>query len=89
METRQTSIVEAAGREDDRPRFAQPVAVAPTDRLGDVLPRLLSASLVHAFGNEAAVLAGPDPEGVHQMRVGLRRFRSCVGLFKDVMQLGS
>ena len=35
--------------------------------------------------NEAAVLAGVDPEGVHQLRVGVRRLRALVSAFKPVM----
>lgn len=38
----------------------------------------------HFQGNEAAVLAG-DVEGVHQFRVGLRRLRSCLSVFKKVV----
>ena len=34
--------------------------------------------------NEAAVLDGRDPEGVHQMRVGLRRLRALVTTYKSV-----
>jgi len=36
-------------------------------------------------GNESGVLHGSDPESVHQMRVGIRRLRSALGLFKDVL----
>jgi triphosphatase len=40
--------------------------------------------LHHLAGNRAAVLAG-DPEGVHQMRVGLRRLRAALSLFKALI----
>jgi len=36
------------------------------------------------IGNEPALLAG-DPEGVHQMRVGLRRLRAAISLFADIL----
>ena len=43
-------------------------------------------SCVHHFaGNEEAVLAGKS-EGVHQMRVGLRRLRAAISVFKDVLR---
>src|SRR5262249_15023654 len=37
------------------------------------------------IGNEPALLAG-DAEGVHQMRVGLRRLRAAISLFADILQ---
>ncbi len=36
--------------------------------------------------NEAGVSQEQDVESLHQMRVGLRRLRSALGLFKDVLQ---
>lgn len=36
--------------------------------------------------NEAGVAQQHDVESLHQMRVGLRRLRSALGLFKDVLQ---
>ncbi len=35
--------------------------------------------------NEPAVMEGIDPEGVHQMRVGLRRLRSLLSLYKPLI----
>jgi inorganic triphosphatase YgiF len=40
--------------------------------------------LHHLAGNRAAILAG-DAEGVHQMRVGLRRLRAALSLFKGLV----
>jgi CHAD domain-containing protein len=37
-------------------------------------------------GNEHGVMYGTDPENVHQMRVGLRRLRSALGLFEGVIE---
>ena len=36
-------------------------------------------------GNHDMVLSGDDPEGVHQMRVALRRLRSAIGTFDDIL----
>jgi inorganic triphosphatase YgiF len=36
-------------------------------------------------GNEACVLGGADPEGVHQMRVGVRRLRSALAIFAEAL----
>ena len=43
------------------------------------------ACLKQVIGNERALLAG-DPEGVHQMRVGLRRLRAAMSLFSGILQ---
>jgi triphosphatase len=41
--------------------------------------------LRQVVGNERALLAG-DPEGVHQMRVGLRRLRAAMSLFSRILR---
>ncbi|MQX37532.1 CHAD domain-containing protein [Roseospira navarrensis] len=43
------------------------------------------ACLAQMVANAGAVLDGRDPEGVHQMRVGTRRLRSAMALFKTVI----
>src|SRR5882757_5299571 len=43
------------------------------------------AGLRHIIANEPALLRN-DPEGVHQMRVGLRRLRAAMALFADLLQ---
>jgi len=43
------------------------------------------ACLDHALANEQAVRAR-DAEGIHQMRVGLRRLRAALSLFKEIVQ---
>ena len=43
---------------------------------------LLLKLAVHFAANQNAV-ASSDPEGVHQMRVGLRRFRAALSLFGE------
>lgn len=41
--------------------------------------------LRHLQANEEMVLHGSDIEGVHQMRVALRRLRSCLSLYKPLI----
>lgn len=43
------------------------------------------STLHHIAANEPAVLAGL-PEGVHQMRVGVRRLRAALWVFKDLLR---
>ena len=42
------------------------------------------ACLRQIVGNGPALLKG-DPEGVHQMRVGLRRLRAALSLFAEML----
>jgi inorganic triphosphatase YgiF len=49
------------------------------------LASIMRNCLSHAVLNEAAALKGEDPEGIHQMRVALRRLRSALNLFRDLM----
>ena len=51
----------------------------------EVFGRFLSECARHAFANERAILETDDIEGVHQMRVGLRRLRACLSLFKPLV----
>jgi len=46
---------------------------------------IVSRCLTHLQMNEEMVLYGNDIEGVHQMRVALRRLRSCLTLYKSVI----
>lgn len=54
-------------------------------RVDDALAAVLENCLRHWSANEPAALDGSDPEGVHQMRVGLRRFRSALSVFGDLL----
>lgn len=50
-----------------------------------VLTELVQHCLDHLQANEAVVLTADDPEGVHQMRVALRRLRAALRLFKSFL----
>lgn len=47
----------------------------------EAFARIIGHCLNHLLGNWAAVVAARDAEGVHQMRVALRRLRSSFSLF--------
>jgi triphosphatase len=69
---------------------AAPVKAAPSDlspgtSTRDAFKAIGLACLKQVLDNEPALLAG-DPEGVHQMRVGLRRLRAAMSLFADILQ---
>ncbi len=44
--------------------------------------RIVTSAVMQILGNIAAAENGSDPEGVHQLRVGLRRLRSAFTLFR-------
>jgi len=51
----------------------------------DALERILAECLEHSQANEGLALRGSDPEGIHEMRVGLRRMRSALSDFRTVI----
>jgi triphosphatase len=53
--------------------------------LTDAFQTIGGSALWHLAANGPAVEAG-DPEGVHQMRVGLRRLRVAISIFKDLLR---
>jgi inorganic triphosphatase YgiF len=72
--------------EEQTIRRAETVTYDRDASLGDAVLTILKECLAHAASNQAAVLAGTDIEGVHQMRVGLRRMRATLGLFRHQFQ---
>jgi len=63
---------------------AEPVALDPTMTVEAALQEIGRACLGHLLHNEAAALA-MEPEGVHQMRVAVRRIRSAIAAFKKLL----
>ncbi|MBM3557449.1 MAG: inorganic triphosphatase, partial [Alphaproteobacteria bacterium] len=64
------------------PVRAATVALDPGMSAREALILLARGSFGQVRRNEAAARAGIDIEGVHQMRVGLRRFRALLGVFR-------
>ncbi len=64
---------------------ATPKATMPTARaeqtVGDAFRGLVQATVSHWLANQAAALAG-DAEGVHQMRIAIRRLGTVFNLFR-------
>src|SRR5262249_35130391 len=66
---------------------AAPVALMP-DSTGEAAFRAIArACLRQLVANQPVFLCG-DPEGLHQMRVALRRLRAAVSLFADMLADG-
>lgn len=87
IETRSKSARGYALASGQRPAWsrAETVALDPEMSVDDAMATVLAACLKHWAANEAAALDGSDPEGVHQMRVGLRRFRSALAVFGKLL----
>ena len=54
--------------------------------VGDALGLVLDGVLRHLWANHDAAFDGRDPEGVHQLRVAVRRLRSALALFGKVVE---
>lgn len=54
----------------------------PADSIDGALAKVVRAASVHVTGNLAPVLEAGDPEGIHQLRVSLRRLRSALLFLK-------
>jgi triphosphatase len=76
------------GREADV-RKAEPVPLAEGATIAEAGLAILAECLSHIAANQAAVQAGRDSEGVHQMRVGVRRLRAALSLFGDLLDPGA
>lgn len=76
--------------EDTSPRLeAVAVKAAPTNivaamSVGTAFAAIVQGGVAHMQANEQGVLAGIDPESLHQMRVALRRLRSAVAIFPKI-----
>ena len=66
-------------------RKASAVSVAEGASVEDALQRILGACVRHWVDNEASAREARDPEGLHQLRVALRRLRSALSLFKSAL----
>jgi CHAD domain-containing protein len=64
--------------------FAQSVVMARQATVAEAFVAVSLTCLRQIAGNESAVLRG-DSEGIHQMRVGLRRLRAALSLFKQIL----
>lgn len=87
-ETKRPASAEAAPATGLAPSGAKAAFVAPLEpdmTTRSAMTRIFTACTEHWTANEAAAMDGGDPEGVHQLRVGLRRFRSALTLFAPLL----
>ncbi len=67
---------------------APKIALEETLTLGQAGARIIASCLAQIQANEAGMLIGEDIEYLHQMRVGVRRLRSCLGIFARALDAG-
>ena len=78
-------LVTGAGAEA---RKAAVIELEPSMSATTAFTVLARGALDQITANEEAALEGTDPEGVHQLRVGVRRLRSLASIFAPVMASG-
>jgi len=61
---------------------AEPFSVTAEHVVDDVIALLVGSCWHHLLKNHAVAEKGSDPEGVHQMRLALRRLRTICALFR-------
>ena len=66
---------------------AQTLALDAAMSVEQVFLVIAGNCLEQVSGNQDGVAVGEDVESVHQMRVGLRRLRSALGMFKSLLAL--
>ena len=64
-------------------KHRQPIWTSET-AIGEAFAQIFYAAHAHVLANQAAAEDGRDPEGVHQLRVGLRRLRSALSLLRPI-----
>jgi triphosphatase len=69
----------------DGPAKAGPIMLVPGMGARDAFRAIGFGCLKQVVDNEPALSRG-DPEGVHQMRIGLRRLRAAISLFDQLLQ---
>lgn len=68
-----------------RAQRATPLKLDRKCTVAEAFQRIGRSCLLHLRANEASVRAGETPEGVHQFRVAIRRLRSALSAFRDLL----
>ena len=71
--------------EKHRPALGKDIILRSAMAAGQAF-QVIGFSCLHHFAANRDAVAHSDPEGVHQMRVGLRRLRAAMSFFKDLIE---
>lgn len=75
-------------RRPPRAQRAQALKLDKQCTTAEAFQRIGRSCLLHLRANEAAVRTTQSPEGVHQFRVAIRRLRSALSAFRDLLPRG-
>ncbi len=70
---------------EPQPAKTMPTGLLPTMTARHAFAIAARNCLAQMRGNEASARLGRDPEGIHQLRVGLRRLRALVNAYRDAL----
>ena len=59
------------------------MTLSPASGIHEIMAAIIGGCRDHWLANVPAAIDGRDPEGIHQVRVGLRRLRSALSLFRE------
>lgn len=76
-----------SGRKGREAVKAQALALKRAMSLEQAFRQIVANCIAHIEANAGNVAKLRDVESLHQMRVGMRRLRSALGMFKDVLRL--
>jgi triphosphatase len=87
IETRSKSALGYALASGQAPAWhkAGTLELDPGSTVEEAFRQILRSCVQHWCANEAAALDGRDPEGVHQLRVAIRRLRSAFSVFGHLL----
>lgn len=71
------------------PVKASPLELSESCDVGNAFNQIVGHCLTLLHANELAVIGSENPEGIHQFRVALRRLRSIVRAYRDLMDEGA
>jgi inorganic triphosphatase YgiF len=71
--------------EQHQPVFADEIVLDPAKAAGEAF-QSIGFSCLHHFATNRDAIADGDSEGVHEMRVGIRRFRAAMSIFKELIE---
>ena len=74
---------------EPQPAKAMPTGLLPTMTARHAFAVAARNCLAQMRGNEVSARLGRDPEGIHQLRVGLRRLRALVNAYRDALALAA
>ena len=73
-----------AGGREIRVCFAEPITLSHGIQAVDAF-KVIARSTIRHFADNADTVRARDAEGIHQMRVGLRRTRAAISIFADML----